>query len=137
MIKPEMILKFRKWDKQTKTMSKVENLDLRQGQTYTDDPVIMQYTGLKDANGKNIYEGDILSMPTHYQISMYSVDHWVDEFLEVKYSSLLGGFIVLPSEEYLSNCLYDGCDKNGFYHKYPKIVGNIFQNSNLIRRNND
>ena len=133
----EDIFKFRKWNKETKTMSQVEVLDLRPGQTYTDNPVIMQYTGLKDANGKDIYEGDILSLPTHYQISVCSVDHWVEELLEVKYSILLGGFIVLPSEEYLSKCLYDGCDKNGFYHKYPKIVGNIFQNSNLIRGNND
>ena len=133
----EDIFKFRKWDRQSKKMNKVEILDLRPGQTYTDDPVVMQYTGLKDVNGKDIYEGDILSLPTHYRIIMSDIDRWVDEFLEVKYSSCFGGFIVLPSEEYLSKCLYDGCDKNGFYHKYPKIVGNIFQNSNLIRRNND
>lgn len=133
----EDIFKFRKWNKQTKTMSQVEVLDLRPGQTYTDDPVIMQYTGLRDVNGKDIYEGDILCLPTHYRIIMSNVDHWVNEFLEVKYSSLLGGFIVLPSEKYLSKYLFDGYDKNGFYHKYPKIVGNIYQNSNLIRRNND
>ena len=133
----EDIFKFRKWNKETKTMSQVEVLDLRSGQTYIDDPIIMQYTGLKDANGKDIYEGDILCLPTHYRIIMSAVDHWVDEFLEVKYSSLLGGFIVLPSEKYLSKYLFDGYDKNGFYHKYPKIVGNIYQNSNLIRRNND
>ena len=133
----EDIFKFRKWNKETKTMSQVEVLDLRSGQTYIDDPIIMQYTGLKDANGKDIYEGDILCLPTHYRIIMSAVDHWVDEFLEVKYSSLLGGFIVLPSEKYLSKYLFDGYDKNGFYHKYPKIVGNVYQNSNLIRRNND
>lgn len=133
----EDIFKFRKWNKETKTMSQVEVLDLRPGQTYTDDPIIMQYTGLKDVNGKDIYEGDILCLPTHYRIIASNVDHWVDEFLEVKYSSLLGGFIVLPSEKYLSRYLFDGFDKNGFYHKYPKIIGNIFQNSNLIRRNND
>ena len=133
----EDIFKFRKWNKQTKTMSQVEVLDLRPGQTYTDDPVIMQYTGLRDVNGKDIYEGDILCLPTHYRIIMSNVDDWVDEFLEVKYSSLLGGFIVLPSEKYLSKYLFDDYDKNGFYHKYPKIVGNIYQNSNLIRKNND
>lgn len=133
----EDIFKFRKWNKETKTMSQVEVLDLRPGQTYTDDPIIMQYTGLKDVNGKDIYEGDILSLPTHYRIIMSDIDRWVDEFLEVKYSSWFGGFIVLPSEKYLSKYLFDGYDKNGFYHKYPKIVGNIFQNSNLIRRNND
>ena len=125
-------LKFRKWDKISKIMSYVEVLDLRPGQTYTDDPVIMQSTGLKDAIGKEIYEGDILCLPTHYRIIMSNVDRWVDEFLEVKYSSLFGGFIALPSEKSLSKYLFDGFDKNGFYHKYPKIVGNIYQNSELI-----
>ncbi|MBI0110782.1 YopX family protein [Lactobacillus sp. W8093] len=125
-------LKFRKWNKESKTMSDVEVLDLRSGQTYTDDPVIMQSTGLKDAIGKEIYEGDILCLPTHYRIIMSNVDRWVDEFLEVKYSSLFGGFIALPSEKSLSKYLFDGFDKNGFYHKYPKIVGNIYQNSELI-----
>lgn len=131
-------LKFRKWDKEAKTMIKVEVLDL--GQTYKDNPVIMQATGLKDVAGKEIYEGDILSLPTHYRILMSDVDHWVDEFLEVKYSSCFGGFIVLPSEKYLSEYLFDGCDKNGFYHRYPKIVGNIYQNQelvNLIEKENE
>ena len=125
-------LKFRRWDKQAKTMSDVEVLDLRPGQTYTDNPVIMQSTGLRDVNSKEIYEGDILSLPTHYRILMSDVDHWVDEFLEVKYSSWFGGFIVLPSEKYLSEYLFDGCDKNGFYHRYPKIIGNIYENPELI-----
>ena len=125
-------LKFRKWDKISKIMSYVEVLDLRPGQTYTENPVIMQSTGLKDINSKEIYEGDILSLPTHYRIIMSNVDRWVDEFLEVKYSSLFGGFIALPSEKSLSKYLFDGFDKNGFYHKYPKIVGNIYQNSELI-----
>ena len=125
-------LKFRKWDKKIKTMSNVEVLDLRPGQTYTDNPVIMQSTGLKDAIGKEIYEGDILCTPTHYQVIMSDIDRWMDEFFEVKYSSQYGGFIVLPSKEYLSEGLYAGYGKDGFYHEYPKIVGNIYQNPELI-----
>ena len=126
------ILKFRKWDRQSKKMNKVEVLDLCLDQTYTDYPVIMQYTGLKDANGKDIYEGDILCTPTHYQVIMSDIDRWMDEFFEVKYSSQYGGFIVLPSKEYLSESLYAGYGKDGFYHEYPKIVGNIYQNPELI-----
>ena len=133
----EIELKFRKWDKQSKTMSEVEVLDLRLGQTYTDDPVIMQSTGFRDCNSKEIYEGDILSLPTHYRIIMSNVDKWVDELLEVKYSGWFGGFIVLPSEEYLSKYLFDGCGKDGFYHKYPKIVGNIYQNPELVKKENE
>ena len=118
-------LKFRKWDKQAKTMSDVEVLDLRPGQTYTDNPVIMQATGLRDVNSKEIYEGDILKLTS-------AANYDEAKYVEVKYSSQYGGFIVLPSKEYLSEGLYDGYGKDGFYHEYPKIVGNIYQNPELI-----
>lgn len=118
-------LKFRKWDKQAKTMSDVEVLDLRPGQTYTDNPVIMQATGLRDVNSKEIYEGDILKLTS-------AANYDEEKYVEVKYSSQYGGFIVLPSKEYLSEGLYAGYGKDGFYHEYPKIVGNIYQNSELI-----
>ncbi len=125
-------LKFRKWDKQTKTMSDVEVLDLRPGQTYTDNPVIMQSTGLRDVNSKEIYEGDILCTPTRNHAITFGTPKWVDKFFEVKYSSQYDGFIVLPSKEYLSECLYAGYCKDDFYHAYAEIVGNIYQNPELI-----
>ena len=123
-------LKFRKWDKQSKTMIKVEVLDL--GQTYKDNPVIMQATGLKDVAGKEIYEGDILCTPTRNHAITFGTPKWVDKFLEVKYSSQYSGFIVLPSKEYLSECLYAGYGKDDFYHAYAEIVGNIYQNQELV-----
>lgn len=73
-----------------------------------DEVTLMQNTGMKDKNGKDIYEGDIVEV--------------FDDFFEVKYRFHRGYVIVKHEEEY---SLY-------FSSKYSVVKGNIYENKELL-----
>ena len=107
------ILKFRAWDGLNKTMSFWTMNDLC---NHTDDSTEkpspleewMQYTGLKDKNGKEIYEGDILD----------------NEGARQKYEVIFHNGCFCISQ--------GGLGYHIFNEKKVEVIGNIYENKDLL-----
>ena len=126
-------IKFRAWLKEDKKMVNVETMDFADKsmqylekseivnayllrRVIFDDIELMQYTGLKDKNGKEIYEGDIVVLNNiendnmcivRYEHSRYRLEGW-------------------GLREDLSNA----------EARFLEVVGNIYENKNLLEENN-
>lgn len=128
-------IKFRAWDKRHKYMDDDFFLHSylgsyqRASKTYdtpnteiqgTDDLIIMQYVGLKDKNGKEIYEGDI-----------------------VKVFNGTEGEILTEVFLYDYGWRFKRIDNNEAWYFYQwendetgiEIIGNIYQNPELLKEN--
>lgn len=81
--------------------------------------VLIQFTGLKDKNGKEIYEGDIV---IHANVGEKGVVTWGSSLWMVMQKANTGHDI-----EYSCSALDDGsCN-------FLEIIGNIYENSDLLK----
>ena len=89
--------------------------------------VLMQYTGLKDKNGKEIYEGDILE-----------TDECILEVAWGEYEWLLNGKAKNPDHDEV-DYWQEGVmhlreiDQNYGEDKDERVIGNIYENPELIK----
>lgn len=130
-----MIPRFRAWNKATKEMHEVDvivSIDFGKSEICVktlffgkfsyydlDDIVFMQSTGLTDKNGKEIFEGDILSIETDEENVKVEVlwesKHALFAFESKKYNEKI------PLDELFED------------NSYPfKIIGNMWENPELL-----
>lgn len=110
-------IKFRVWDKLNKEMNNIESINFQERRVYKNDvsylnfnnTELMQCTGLKDKNGKEIYEGDIL------------FESFREEYLKVVFEN---GSFRAEADGY-SLDLED-------YDDICEVVGNIYENPELM-----
>lgn len=103
--------KFRRWDKQLKVMNRGQKypfLISSDGEN-SKNSILMQCTGLKDKNGKPIYEGDILQC--ELEIKSKNVVEWDSYFLTYKLGA--NHLAALSIERWM-------------------IIGNIYENPELL-----
>ncbi|NGT51780.1 hypothetical protein G6Z12_07475 [Clostridium perfringens] len=124
-------IKFRGWYSVNEVMLPVESINFREGYVSLNEGdnsltdtlemiELMQYTGLKDKNRKEIYEGDILS------IKIYSGDKVIVEGKTVvEFKDGCFGVIWGHDKAFLS--------LNSFFKAKFEVIGNIYENPELLR----
>ena len=121
-------IKFRAWLKEHKTMVNVAEIDINHQLIYHygfDDfegnfenfnsIELLQYTGLKDKNENEIYEGDIVKLRANHGIGV------------VKYYDEWGAFIV----EYIKPRPLAVLGMN-YYKEDIEVLGNLYKNPEFL-----
>ena len=116
-------IKFRAWDKYHNSMEYINDLywfEENGIHDFNDDNYIfMQNTGLKDKNGKEIYDSDIVKVT------------WGSGkivFYEVKYCESLGYHYLRDTKNKEDDdiiCIYD--------YSQMDVIGNVFDNPELLK----
>lgn len=85
------------------------------------DPVIMQYTGLKDKNGKEVYDGDIVDRRGEHVV--------VDLAIPTLEDAKGGNF-----DNFIHWCLYSESHSGlgGMGREEIEAIGNIYENPELV-----
>ena len=123
-------IRFRAWDKESKRMFHIARFDFADNTVYShlfacegylaENLKIMQYTGLKDKNGTEIYEGDVVSVRDFKFSTTHQPVKLIREvaFNHGMYVLSEKGMLDVPISAVLTNDI--------------EVIGNVFQNGGLL-----
>ena len=138
-------IKFRFWNHIVNRMSEVYTLEQLHKEKVTWTNVIeLQYTGLQDKNGKEVFEGDIIKWKT---TRYHNEEHQKKQVAMPKFfiSPVLfheGSFLVNESDKVCLDveiydtfliCFFSDSMDNKFDFK-AEVIGNIYQNPELLNK---
>ncbi|WP_339052874.1 YopX family protein [Fusobacterium animalis] len=118
-------IKFRAWHKEKKIMGEVLGIDILHKEIFFSNEDVdcygfsdfkyielMQYTGLKDKNNKEIYEGDIITLHNSKYKVIFNIE---------------GARFVLRNDEFELEITFINHN-----NERMEIVGNIYENPELL-----
>ena len=123
-------IKFRAWDEVSEKMLNWNDfLDTNMKNTFlapeSTGLILMQYTGLHDKNGKEIYEGDIVLLACyHYKEPVF------DGEFEVIYDEINGMWLLVDLED--KENVYTFENIRGYYLTELEKIGNIYDNPEVL-----
>ncbi|EMF0083742.1 hypothetical protein ED263_RS02570 [Enterococcus hirae] len=135
-----MIPKYRVWDKKTETIQEIESISFKEKKLVIDqksvtwfnsdyirnfdEAELMQSTGLKDKNGVEIFEGDVVSVSVRN-----GFDYLDNKVCIVKNSIDYSGLVCATVDEDLEYQIFN----TELFEEYTyEVIGNIYENSELL-----
>ena len=145
-------IKYRVWDKRKKQMLYPKDLcywdfaptknfsgihvarkDTRVVLAPEQGDVFMQYTGLKDETGKEIYEGDVISemrRNNKAEIIFGTFEIGKDSW-DIAHATT--GFVCAFQDGGYTGLNVESCEAHGFACEKIKVIGNVYKNPRLFK----